>query len=103
MFVPAVVSVLSLVSQALSAVPADDDVVAGWTAAVVFVGLALGVVVLGISLTRRLKNVDRAAEQGLYDPSDPATDRRPARGLAAAREMRERAAVEDPTDDPAED
>ena len=49
--------------------------------------LILAVAVLGFSLTKRLKNVEKAAEQGLYDPSTTKT--RPARGLAAARQVRE--------------
>jgi hypothetical protein len=80
-----------LVSLVVSAAPDDEDVVAGWTAFAIFGLLALAVVVLGFSLTKRLKNVDRAADAGLYDPSDPKPERpgRPARGLAAARQLRE--------------
>lgn len=64
--------------------PADNNVVAGWAAAVVFVLLIVAVVVISRSLITRLKNVDRAAEQGLYDPSDPKPDRE-RRGLGAPR------------------
>ena len=55
--------------------PDDEDVVAGWTAFAIFGLLILAVVVLGFSLTKRLKNVERAAEAGLYDPSDPKPQR----------------------------
>jgi hypothetical protein len=80
----------SVVQLIVAAAPDDEDVVAGWTAFAIFGLLALAVVVLGFSLTKRLKNVDRAADAGLYDPSDPKRGRdRPARGLAAAREVRE--------------
>ena len=58
----------------------ENDVVAGWTAFALFGLLILAVAVLGFSLTKRLKNVEKAAEQGLYDPSTTKT--RPARGVA---------------------
>ncbi len=83
-----------LITLAVDGVPEDEDVVAGWTAFGLFGLLILAVAVLGFSLTKRLKNAARAAEEGLYDPSDPKPDR-PARGLAAAREMREQAARDD--------
>lgn len=50
--------------------PEPEDVKAGWTAFAVFGALILAVVVLGFSLTKRLKNVERADAAGLYDPSD---------------------------------
>lgn len=50
--------------------PEPEDVKAGWTAFAVFGLLILAVVVLGFSLTKRLKNVERADAEGLYDPSD---------------------------------
>ena len=56
-------------------VPEEEDVVAGWGAFALFGLLILAVAVLGISLTRRLKNVDRAEEQGLYDPSTKKKDK----------------------------
>jgi len=91
-------SATALVTVLVTAAPEDEDVVAGWTAFALFIGLIIAVALLGVSLTRRLKNVERAAEQGLYDPSTP---RRPARGLAAARELREGdAAAEEPPADP---
>ncbi len=83
-----------LITFAVDGEPEDNDVVAGWTAFAVVGLLIAAVVVLGFSLTKRLKNASSAAEAGLYDPSDPKPDR-PARGLAAAREMREQAARED--------
>lgn len=69
-------------------IPEEEDVVAGWTAFAVFGLLAVAVVVLGLSLTKRLRNVERAADAGLYDPSDPSRTDRP-RGLAAARASRQ--------------
>ncbi len=88
------VLLIHLITLAADGVPEDEDVVAGWTAFGLVGLLVLAVVVLGFSLTKRLKNVARAAEDGLYDPSEPTSDR-PARGLAAARELREQAARED--------
>jgi hypothetical protein len=80
----------------LAAAPDDEDVVAGWTAFALFIALIVAVALLGVSLTRRLKNVERAAEEGKYDPSTPRRrPQRPARGLAAAREQREQQADED--------
>lgn len=64
--------------------PADNNVVAGWVGAVFFVVLILGVALLCRSLVTRLRNVDKAAKAGLYDPSDPKPDRE-RRGLAARR------------------
>ncbi|MEN8674270.1 hypothetical protein [Nocardioides sp.] len=88
-------AVALLLTVAVDQIPEDDDVVAGWTAFAVFGLLIVAVVVLGFSLTKRLKNTAKAADQGLYDPSDP-RPQRPARGLAAARQMREQAAREQP-------
>ncbi len=51
-------------------VPDAEDVVAGWTAFALFGLGILAVALLGFSLTKRLKNVDRAEELGLYAPSD---------------------------------
>ncbi|MGA8846963.1 MAG: hypothetical protein WB471_10150 [Nocardioides sp.] len=86
--------VVHLITLAVDKVPEDDDVVAGWTAFALFGLLIVAVAILGFSLTKRLKNAARAEEEGLYDPSEPKPDR-PARGLAASREQRERAARED--------
>lgn len=85
---------VQLIIRAADGTPQEEDVVAGWTAFGLFGLLILAVVVLGFSLTKRLKNAAASAQEGRYDPSDPKPDR-PARGLAAAREMRERAARED--------
>lgn len=91
---------LQLVSFVAAAAPDDEDVVAGWTAFGLF-GLGIvAVVILGFSLVKRLKNVEKAAAAGLYDPSDPPRTQRPPRGLAAVRQQqREQAASLDKTDD----
>jgi hypothetical protein len=91
---------MTVLPYLLSAAPEEKDVVAGWTAFGIFGLLALAVVVLGFSLTKRLKNVEKANAAGLYDPSDPkAPDGRPLRGLALARYQREQAAAESAHDD----
>ena len=88
------VAAVYLISRAVDGVPEDEDVVAGWTAFALFGLLIVAIAILGFSLTKRLKNAARSAEEGRYDPSDP-KPARPASGLAAEREMREQAARED--------
>jgi hypothetical protein len=64
---------MTLASLALWVVeqtPEDEDVVAGWTGAVVIGLLVLAVVFLGFSLTKQLRKAERAEEAGVYDPSD---------------------------------
>ena len=61
-------------------VPADTDVTAGWTALIVFVGLIIAVVVLGVSLAKQLRKAQAARDAGVYgdppaavpDPADRA-------------------------------
>lgn len=60
------VIVLPLVDK----VPADKNVTAGWVAFVGFILLILAVALLGKSLVTQLRKVDKAAEEGKYDPSD---------------------------------
>jgi TRAP-type C4-dicarboxylate transport system permease small subunit len=51
--------------------PADNDVVAGWVGAAVFVGLILAVAFILRSFTKQLKKVEAADKAGVYaDPSD---------------------------------
>ena len=50
--------------------PQPNNVVAGWTAFGVFIGLGLAVVLLGISLTRHLRKADQNFEHGVYDDSE---------------------------------
>ena len=50
-------------------VPAENDVTAGWTALLVFVGLIIAVVVLGVSLAKQLRKAQAARDAGVYgDP-----------------------------------
>jgi hypothetical protein len=51
-------------------VPAPEDVKAGWLALGVFVGLAVAVALLGVSLTRHLRKARDNAEHGAFGPSD---------------------------------
>jgi hypothetical protein len=56
-------------------VPVDDDVTAGWTALLVFVGLIIAVVVLGVSLAKQLRKAKAARDAGVYgDPPVAAPD-----------------------------
>lgn len=88
--VTATVTLTALAPLLLVTAPEEEDVVAGWTAFGLF-GLGIvAIALLGFSLVKRLKNVERAADAGLYDPSDPRRTR-PPRGLAAARQLREQA------------
>ncbi|WP_110208136.1 hypothetical protein [Nocardioides daejeonensis] len=50
--------------------PEAKDVVAGWTAFWLFIGLIVAVALLCWSLVRQLKKVNQAKEAGVYD--DPA-------------------------------
>ena len=62
-------SVHGLVVRLSDPTPEPEDVKAGWTAFALFGLLILAIVVLGLSLVKRLRNVERAEEMGLYDPS----------------------------------
>ena len=56
-------------------VPAENDVTAGWTALLVFVGLIVAVVVLGVSLAKQLRKARAARDAGVYgDPPVAAHD-----------------------------
>jgi hypothetical protein len=53
--------------------PDDNNVVAGWVGAVVFLGLIIGVAFILRSFTKQMKKVQQADEAGVYDaPSDEA-------------------------------
>ena len=60
---------LTLVARLADPTPEPEDVKAGWTAFALFGLLILAIVVLGFSLVKRLRNVERAEAEGLYDPS----------------------------------
>ena len=70
MALPWVVALLPFADESLpDPVPADNDVTAGWTALLVFVGLIIAVVVLGVSLTKQLRKAKAARDAGVYgDP-----------------------------------
>lgn len=63
---------LDLLLLTLSLAPVDDapepeDVKAGWTAMLIFVGLAVAVAVLGFSLVKQLRKAQAAKDAGVYD------------------------------------
>lgn len=60
-----VVSLAALVDKA----PPDSKVTAGWGAFAIFILLCVAVALLGWSLTRHLKKVQRNEELGIYDES----------------------------------
>lgn len=56
-------------------VPAPEDVKAGWTALLVFVGLGVAVVVLALSFTKQLRKAQAARDAGVYgDPPAAPSD-----------------------------
>ena len=65
-----VVALLPLVDGTASdPTPADEDVTAGWTALLVFVGLGLAVVLLARSFVKQLRKAQAARDAGVYgDP-----------------------------------
>ncbi len=65
-------AILPLLDGASDPVPADNDVKAGWTAALVFVGLIVAVVLLAFSFAKQLRKTRAARDAGVFgDP--PAT------------------------------
>ncbi|HTW17201.1 MAG TPA: hypothetical protein VMF51_18875 [Nocardioides sp.] len=62
---------------AVDPVPEDNDVVAGWVALIIFVGLALAVGLLGWALTKQLKRTDANRKAGAFGPVDDDNDSNP--------------------------
>ncbi len=88
--------VVRLVVRLGDPTPEPEDVKAGWAAFALFGLLILAVVVLGLSLTKRLRNVERAEAQGLYDPST----KKPRTTLPAAPDPAQPQPPEDPRQQP---
>lgn len=68
----------SLVSALVSAeekAPEDKDVVAGWTAFWIFIGLIVAVVVIGFALTRSLRTAQKAKDAGAFGDQPETPDR----------------------------
>jgi hypothetical protein len=63
-----VLALVGIVDEA----PKDEDVVAGWTAFVIFLLLIGAVAFLGFSLTKHLRRAQAAEEAGLYGSDAPA-------------------------------
>ena len=55
-------------------VPAPEDVKAGWTALLIFVGLGLAVVLLAFSLVKQLRKAQAARDAGVYGDPPVAPD-----------------------------
>jgi TRAP-type C4-dicarboxylate transport system permease small subunit len=55
--------------------PADNNVVAGWVGAAVFVGLILAVVLILRSFTKQLKKVNAAEQAGVFEDESEAAER----------------------------
>ena len=68
----AVTVVTTLVAAKDDPVTEDTNVVAGWTAFWIFVGLIVAVVVIGIALTRSLRTAQKAKDAGVYGDEQPA-------------------------------
>lgn len=66
------VSVVNSIVLAEEKAPEDKDVVAGWTAFWIFIGLIVAVVVIGFALTRSLRTAQRAKDAGVYGDGQPA-------------------------------
>jgi len=70
MGIPASLLPLVLVLQDTPQPPEDEEVVAGWTAFALFLGLCLAVALLCWSMARQLKKVRAAREAGVYGPEE---------------------------------
>lgn len=51
-------------------VPDDNDVVAGWVAFGIFIGLAVAVALLGWALTKQLRRTEANRRAGAFGPVD---------------------------------
>ena len=58
--------VLTFVLPLVDRVPKDDDVKAGWTAFAIFIGLAIAVALLGVSLIRHLRKAEANKAAGMF-------------------------------------
>jgi hypothetical protein len=90
MYADLTVLMSGLLVTAIEQGPEPEDVVAGWTAFAIFGLLIAAIVILGFSLTKRLKNAARAEEEGRYDPS-------------TKKQQQRQVIPETPTDDPQHD
>lgn len=69
------VSVVNALVLAEDKKPEDNDVVAGWTAFWIFIGLIVAVVVIGFALTRSLRTAQRAKDEGVYGDQPESADK----------------------------
>ena len=70
---PAVLAPLVLALSQVDPIPKDNDVKAGWIGFGLFLALLVAVGLLGWSLTRHLRSVERNQAAGLYD-DDPSAE-----------------------------
>lgn len=64
-------TVVAALVRAEEKAPPAEDTVAGWIGFSVFMFLILGVAVIGWSLTKHLRKVDRNRDEGAFgDPAD---------------------------------
>lgn len=68
------VTVVNTLVLAEEKAPEDKDVVAGWTAFWIFIGLIVAVVVIGFALTRSLRTAQKAKDAGVYGDGPAAGD-----------------------------
>ena len=87
---------LTLVVNLVDEVPEEEDVKAGWTAFVIFIGGIVTVALLGFSLVKQLRKAEAAEEAGLYDPSDRKLREERAREALEAREAQAARDAEEP-------
>lgn len=85
MYVPALLLLALHLDGVNQKPPADNDVVAGWVAFLVFILLAVAVAFLGWSLSRQFKKVRAAQEAGVFD--DPEEDRNREAGTDAGDDV----------------
>jgi hypothetical protein len=60
------VSAITLWTRVEDQIPEDEDVKAGWTGFVMFIGLIIAVAIIGYALTRSLRTASRAKDAGVY-------------------------------------
>ena len=63
-------SALATIVLTTDPVPEADDVVAGWVAFGIFIGLAIAVALLGWGLTKQLRRTEANRKAGAFGPVD---------------------------------
>ena len=68
---------LTLADGASRPAPEPEDVKAGWTALLLWLGMAVAVALLGWSLIRQLRRTNAARDAGIYGDVAPKPDEEP--------------------------